>query len=319
MEQSFNNSGESLEADNIFYQAEKLRDKCLYQESLRLFRKALQGYRKIHDKEGISGCMLSLGDIYRMIGNFDLAANGYREAINLANESNPVKVADAEVGLGLSLRALGNWKEALKFIRKSKRTYQDKYDTQGLAFTLWAEAGTLRVKGDIKGAIGCYKESRKIFTSLKDTPGIGYCLCGLGGASRIAGLFKTSLQYYIAANRLFSAMKDTFGTAYSYCGIANAYRMLKDYENAFIHFSKATRLYKKIGDRVSYAYTLWGLSSTYKMIADYKKAYDYLIMALNLFKKTKDPRGLIYCESGLGEIALIKGKKAIAMRYISAA
>jgi hypothetical protein len=35
-----------------------------------------------------------------------------------------------------------------------------------------------------------------------------------------------------------------------------------------------------------------------------------------LFKKTKDPRGIIYCRLGLGEIALLKGKRTIAKKHI---
>ena len=37
----------------------------------------------------------------------------------------------------------------------------------------------------------------------------------------------------------------------------------------------------------------------------------------HFFKKTKDPRGLIYCKLGLGEIAMLKGRKLLAKKYIS--
>jgi tetratricopeptide (TPR) repeat protein len=319
MEQSSNNLEKSLEIDNIFYHGEKLREKSFYPESLRLFKKALQGYTKICDRDGIFYCMLSLGDTYRMVGNFDLAAKSYANAIELAKKiKDPIKAADAKVGLGLSLRAEGKWKEAIKLIRESRKTYQRKGDSHGLAFTLWAEAGALRIKGNIIGAIKMFKESYKIFKSLKDIQGAGYCLCGLGGTSRIAGRFRDSLKYYTSAHRLFSDIKDIFGTAYSYCGIGNAHRMRKDYKSALANFAKAIRLYKKIGDRVSYSYTLWSLGTTYKMIGTFNKARDNFIKAMLLFKKTKDPRGIVYCRLGLGEIAFLKGKKAIAKRQILA-
>jgi tetratricopeptide (TPR) repeat protein len=319
MEQLLNNLEKFSKMDNILSQAEKLREKSFYPQSLRLFKKALQGYTKICDQDGIFHCMFSLGDTYRMVGNFELSAKSYANAIELAKKTRAsIKVADAKVGLGLSLRAQGKWKEAVRLIRESKKIYQKKGDRQGIAFTLWAEAGALRIKGDIPGAIRIFKESYKIFKSIKDMQGVGYCLCGLGGTSRIAGRFKDSFNYYISANRLFSNIKDTFGKAYSYCGIGNAHRMLKDYESAFTNFSKATRLYKKIGDKVSYSYTIWGLAITHKMIGNYKMAHAYLIKAMMLFKKTKDPRGIIYCRFELGEIALLKGKKTVARKYLLA-
>jgi len=308
------------ETDKVLCRAEKLRDRSAYIESLNLFKEALRGYTRVHDEGSMIHCMLSLGDTYRMTGDFDLAVARYRDAIEVACEiKSPVKVADARIGLGLALRAQGRWREALKLIRESKGTYLKKRDREGVAFSLWAEAGAFRIKGDIRGAIKTYKESYKFFRSMKDDNGIGYCLCGLGGASRVAGFFENSLNYYKEANKLFSSTGDTFGKAYSHCGIGNAYRMLEDYKNAFTHFAKAVRLYRKMGDRVSYAYTLWGLSTAHKMTGDLRKAHDYLADSMQLFRRTKDPRGVCYCLLGLGEIALLGGKKAVARRHISAA
>ncbi|MEW6213858.1 MAG: tetratricopeptide repeat protein [Nitrospirota bacterium] len=309
-----------MEIDSIIECAEELKERSLYLQSLKLFKKALQRYTKICDRDGMLHCILSLGDTYRMVGNLDAAAKNYSNAIRLARKlRDTIKVADARVGLGLSLKAQGKWKEAVKLIRKSKSIYHKKGDREGLAFTLWAEAGALRIKGDIIGAIRTFKESYRISKSIKNIQGGGYCLCGLGGASRIAGRFSDSLRYYIAANRLFSTIKDTFGTAYSYCGIGNAYRMLKDYKSALNNLIKATRLYKKIGDKVSYSYTAWSLGATHKMIGNYKRGRDYFIRAMMLFKKTKDPRGIIYCRLGLGELDFLEGKNAVAKRRLTAA
>jgi len=319
MEQPSNNLEKSLEIDKILHLAEKLKENSFYPQALRLFKTALRGYTKICDHNGIIQCMLSLGDTYRMVGNFDLAAKSYMDTIEYAKKIEAsIQVADAKVGLGLSLRAQGKWKDAVKLIHESRRTYQKKRDSQGIAFTLWAEAGALRIKGDITGAIKIFKESYKIFKSLEDSEGLGYCLCGLGGTSRVAGRFKDSLNYYTSANKLFFSLKDMFGTAYSYCGIGNAYRMLEDYKNAFTHFAKAIKLYKRIGDRVSYSYTLWSLGSTYKMTGDFNKAEDNFVKAMLLFEKTKDPRGIVYCRLGLGEIALLKAKKVVAKRHLKA-
>lgn len=309
-----------MEIESLIERAEKLKEKLLYFQSLKLFKKAFQKYEEIYDTKGMLHCMLALGDIYRMSGNFDLAAGSYSKAINLAKKhKEPIWLSDAKIGLGLSLRAQGKWKESIKLIHESRRTYNKHGDREGLAFSLWAEAGALRIKGSIKDAIKTFKTSLEKFKSLKSQQGIGYCLCGLGGTSRIAGLFNDSLKYYTAANKLFSNTKDIFGMAYSHCGIGNALRMLKDYKNALVHFAKATSLYQKIGDRVSYSYTLWGLGSTYKMMGNFKKARDNFIKAMLLFKKTKDPRGIIYCRLGLGELGLLEGRKVNAMRQLKTA
>lgn len=261
--------------------------------------------------------MLSLGDTYRMTGDFGLAAKNYSQAIDLARKHRMTTwLADARVGLGLSLRALGRWNEALKLIRESARTYSRADDLEGVAFSLWAEAGALRIQGKIAESIKTFKKSFAIFQSLKDEQGIGYCLCGLGGTHRVAGFIKDSLRYYHEANSLFSRIKDRFGIAYSYCGIGNAYRMMKDYKRSLVNFSKAVDLYQKIGDKVSYAYTLWSLGTTHKMAGNFQKARDNFMKAMLLFRRTKDPRGIIYCSLGLGEIDFLSGGKAMAVKRL---
>jgi len=307
-----------LRIENLIDQAEKLKEKSSYPESLRLFKKAFKEYTEKCDYEGMLDCLFSLGDLYRMTGDFGLAIEKYSLAMVLARkQSKTISVADARVGLGLSFRALGKWKEALNHIRKSERTYQKAGDKEGLAFSLWAEAGALRIQGNIREAIKIFIKSLLIFKRLKNKQGVGYCLCGLGGSHRVAGLIRHSLKYYSEANRLFSKVKDRFGIAYSYCGIGNAYRMMKDYKRSLANFSKAIALYKKIGDRVSYSYTLWSLGTTYKMMRNFQKARENFLRSMLLFKKTKDPRGNIYCRLGLGEISFLSGKKVSAMKYLN--
>jgi tetratricopeptide (TPR) repeat protein len=314
------NSESSQAADKLLVAAERLREQSSYRKALTLSLKALKLYEKSADEEGIIRCLLSAGDICRMVGDFDRSTTYYSRAITLARTlADPVIVADAQVGLGLALRAQGNWKDAFRHIRQSKGFYMNDKDKQGIAFALWAEAGTFRIQGDIARTLRVFREAYRMFRSLGDTRGIGYCLCGLGGASRIAGNFRDSLKFYKEANAVFADLKDTFGKAYSFCGIGNAYRMLQDYPNAFAHFGKAVRLYKRIGDLVSYSYTLWGLATAYKMTGDYEKALGFFTEALKLFRKTKDPRGVIYCKLGLGEVALLKKRNARANSYLLSA
>jgi tetratricopeptide (TPR) repeat protein len=309
-----------LQIENLIDHAERLKEKSSYPQSLRLFKKAFEKCVKKCDPDGLLRCLLSLGDVYRMTGNFEHASKDYSEAIELAGRRRQtICVADARVGLGLSLRALGKWKEALKLIRGSVRVYRKADDREGLAFSLWAEAGALRIQGRIAESIKTFKKSLTIFKSLKNKQGTGYCLCGLGGTHRVAGLVNDSLKYYTEANLLFSRLKDRFGTAYSYCGIGNACRMMGDYKSSLMNFSKAVDLYKKIGDRVSYSYTLWSLGTTYKMIRNFHKARDNFRNAMLLFKKTKDPRGIVYCRLSLGEIDFLEGRKARAVKHLDTA
>jgi len=104
----------SLETDKLFEKAETLRQKSRYAESLDLYKQTLKVYTSSRDLSGILQCQLSTGDVCRMIGNFDRAAKAYTAAIKTATKIYDIAaIADAEIGIGLSLRAKGDWKKAL--------------------------------------------------------------------------------------------------------------------------------------------------------------------------------------------------------------
>jgi tetratricopeptide (TPR) repeat protein len=297
----------------IIREAEGLRQKSRYKDSLRLFKKALSLSRRHGELNGALDATIAIADIYRMLGDFDAAVSHYEDALEAGEAlGDGLSAADCMAGMGLSLRAMGMWKEAIRFISGARRIYKKNKDKKGVAFSLWAEAGALRFAGLMPKAIEKFKDAKDIFSSINFKPGIAYSLCGLGGAHRVSGRFKESMQYYKKANKMFGSLKDKFGSAYSHCGIGNAFRMKKNYEDAIRHFKKAAGLYEEIGDIVSYSYTLWSLANVYKMKGDFRNVRFYIKMAQRNFKKTKDPRGLIYCDLTLGETAFMEGKRAVA-------
>ncbi len=158
----------SSETDKLFAQAETLRQKSRYTESLAFLKQALKLYASSRDSIGVMECHLSTGDVCRMIGDFDSAVKSYTAAIKTAKKLHDISaIADAEAGIGLSLRAKGDWKKALKMISSAMDYYQSMDDKQGIAFSLWATAGTLRIQGDILKAIDTFKQALKAFKALK--------------------------------------------------------------------------------------------------------------------------------------------------------
>ncbi|MBF0539064.1 MAG: tetratricopeptide repeat protein [Nitrospirae bacterium] len=264
---------------------------------------------------GAASDLKSLADEQRLKGNYKAAIKHYREAINISLRGRNTgsgagdlprgrlrQVVDAQVGLALAQRALGRWKDALDALEKASQHYTDTNDKPGIAFTRWAQAGTLRVKGDIRGCIEGFKQALGLFTNLSDDSGVGYTLCGLGGASRIEGAYDASFDYYSKANSLFSSLDDRFGIAYSYCGVGNALRMKHEFKEAKDYLNRALNIYGKIGDIVSSAYTILSLGLLYTMTDKYEMADSFFDRAQQRFKATSDTRGTIYILLGKCQI-----------------
>ncbi len=302
--------------EKFLLEAGRLARASKYYEALKKYRRAL---KKADNDEDELICRKALGDTCRMTGDFTEAVAHYEIAVKLADAMDKEASIDASVGLALSKRALGFWKESLLLLKKAESFYKKNKDSEGQAFTLWAKAGALRIKGDIPQAYESFTEARKLFKALGDTSGEGYCLCGMGGTARVLGRPARSKEHYTKANQVFRDIKDTFGTAYSHCGLGNALRMQGDHDAAREQFVRASQLYVRIGDTVSYAYTLWSLAKAHVMTGHSVLAYKYVKEARSLFKKTADPRGIIYCKISIAEINALRGNKVRATTLISEA
>lgn len=304
----------------LISEAETLRNGSQYIESLKVCKNALALSKKNSYIDGIIDSTVLIADIYRIKGDFNRALNKYDEAIELCEALGyDSTAADAAVGLSLSLKAQGLWRDALRNIKKSLAYYKKINDKKGIGFALWAEGTILRVKGDITGSIQRFNNAKKLFSEIGFKSGIGYALCGLGGDFRIAGINKKSLECYKQANKIFTTLKDKFGKAYSYCGIGNAYRMIDEHDAAMKYFHKASELYGEFGDIVSYSYTLWGIANVFKIKRDLDSSIIYLDKALKNFKKTNDKRGMVYYKLTRGEIEYMEGNHTKALKFFKSA
>ena len=317
-----------MKTEKIIEKAEKFRSKGFFRESLYLWIRIYKKAIKKNDPGLSLECLVALGDLNRILGNFEKSAKFYEEAIALAEAlEDETSLADSLSGLALCYKAKGQWKEGLKIIKKARKLYESHGDKKGIAFTFWAEGTIWRFGGRIKKSLQSFKEALAIFRKLKDKSAIGYTYCGLGGSSRVNGDFKISLYFYKKANSIFNEINDRFGLAYSYCGIGNAYRMFDDIKEAEKNFKKALKLYQEIGDIVSSSYTLWSMAileifkiyRSRKDKKDYTEAVNYILKAEKNFRKCNDPRGLIYCLLLRGMINFLRGKRSIGKKIFKKA
>ncbi|QWR76822.1 tetratricopeptide repeat protein [Candidatus Magnetomonas plexicatena] len=293
-------------------EASEHTDASEYGKALRAYEKALKLCE--NEDESRLRCLCALADCERMSGKFTKAADDYKLARELANSLNDsVGALDSTVGWGLALRALGLWKDALQKIEDAEAGYVEKADKSGMAFCLWAKAGTFRIAGDIKQAVELFERAKDMFEQLEETSAIGYCHTGIGGAKRMAGDFAASLDNYNAANVIFKKVKDRFGLAYSYCGIGNALRMTGEFSESKKFLNRAAKIYDHIDDIVSSAYTLWSLGVLSLMQGKIAESEKRFAQALKYFKKTSDVRGLAYVFLGKAQVEFLSKRKQKAI------
>ena len=308
--------------ERYFQQGEDKRIGSHFVEALDAYQIALTHYPEEAIEQRLR-CHQKIGDCLRMIGDFAAARESFSRALSLVQKAREgeydLDVADVLVGLGLSVRGLGEVTEAQQYLERARGIYEEWEDPEGEAYALWALGGLWRIAGELRRAKQSFEEALALSEGMEDPMGMGYALCGLGGVSRVMGHYRDSLAYYTRAHTILTEIKDVFGTAYSFCGMANAHRMSGDFERAFSYFDRATDLYQEIGDRISYAYTLWGEGTTFKMVGKEEEASEAFHAAEVIFQATGDQRGRIYTLLGKGEITLVRGKAAEAKEMLQEA
>jgi len=106
--------------EEYFHRAEKYRKSAAYSAAIELYKRALAVYKKGSDITGTLNCFLALADTLRAKGEFVKARSVYTEGLGIAEAlDDRASVADALVGLGLSVRALGDWHEAMNMVNKA--------------------------------------------------------------------------------------------------------------------------------------------------------------------------------------------------------
>ncbi len=149
----------------IIEEAESCRQKSKYREALVLFKRARALAQKRKDPGGLLDATMAVADVCRIMGDFDSSVEFYTEALEICEGlCNDLTAADAMVGLGLSFRAVGMWQKAVKLITRARKIYIGADDKKGMAFALWAEAGSLRVAGKIPA---CYRDLQGVETHLR--------------------------------------------------------------------------------------------------------------------------------------------------------
>ena len=118
-----------MDPEALLSLAEYLRARSKYSEAVVTLKKALKSFSIAGNNEGVLLSSLSIADNLRMLGKFRNAIRYYHIAFEISKEMRDRKSqADSITGTGLSLRAMGLWKESLKNFRSSLEIYESTDD-----------------------------------------------------------------------------------------------------------------------------------------------------------------------------------------------
>jgi len=219
--------------------------------------------------------LLQQGLQYFRIGQLELAANSFNEALKLSRRLGNQMVE------GVALNVLGN-------VYLNQNKFQQAIESQQQAFAVSRQTGNY--------------------------PGEGAALGGLGFAYLKQDQPQKGMEYLEKALPIFKQIGDRAGECQVLSGLGNAYTQLEQYSNAINYYHQALAAAKESDNPTAKATVLSGLADVYLKQGEYQKAIDTLKPAVSIFRDMGNPQweGEICVNLGKAYDNLLQYHQAIA-------
>ncbi|MDY7076742.1 MAG: tetratricopeptide repeat protein, partial [Chloroflexota bacterium] len=273
-------SGDQEKSWNYLVKAgNKARDKYANEAAIAHYHQALSiDFGPERERVDVHCVHESLGDVYRLIGQYEKAAKSYQQALE-CHPLTSAQVADLNRKIARTWGRRGQYDEAVHYLDLARTALGEGQETPDMA-RLCSDMGWIAMRQ------GNYEEALRL------------CAEGLEVAGR--------LPYDEKSRRVKARLQYTLGTIYWHTG---------DYAQAITHFQTCIEMQKSIGDlsRMSGAYN--NLAVVYWSQSNYKLAAQYFNKSLEIHQKIGNTYGTAMCYNNLGVVSYNLGDYSRAIEY----
>ncbi|MDM8556234.1 tetratricopeptide repeat protein [Desulfococcaceae bacterium HSG7] len=246
---------------------------------------------KIKDKLLKANCIRALGDVHRMLDEYEDARARYAEARPIYSQIG------ARLGEANCIKALGDVHIMLSEYEDARARYAEARPIYSQIGDRLGEANCIRALGDVhimlseyEDARARYAEARPIYSQIGDRLGEANCIKALGDVHIMLSEYEDARARYAEARPIYSQIGARLGEANCIKALGDVHRMLDEYEDAVTQYEKAMPTYKEIGDRYNYAEAFAYMGLAFKGLKQNEQTHQYLQQALKLFEEIKSPR-----------------------------
>ncbi|MEM6359416.1 MAG: tetratricopeptide repeat protein [Bacteroidota bacterium] len=273
-----------------------------YGQALMHYRKALDIFTSLNDKESIASIANAMGIIYSKIGDTVEAIEYFLKALDtheaLANHRAVSKILN---NIGIIFKKQGDYDKALEFYNRSIDNGL-KIGCMGTLSSSYNNIGNVFIsKKEYERAISYYNKSFEIRSKIGDKRGIADNIMNRAEAQSGLKRYNLSISEYQKAMTIFEEIGDREGLTYAFYNIGKTYFEINRLDSAEYYFKRSVALSREIGYLWNVANSLEALSRLNYKLGDYSGAY------LNL-KGYNELSDSLKNDKKLSEMALIEAK-----------
>ncbi len=262
--------------DSTVKSAETHRKEGNFDLAIDEFKEALDLARKISNKEEEIKCLISLGLLYWNIGQLEESSKKYKQALSLAQKFNLI---DLQKKCRISLEIYRLYREGKKFC--SSCEYQKSIESFHQAIELAKKIGSKEHE------VKCRRQ-------------MSYTYWELNKLKKYLSLNKEALK-------IAQSLKHKKENSKSLISIGNFYWKLDNYSEALNSYQEAFRIIQGLKNKENESICLTNIGVIYEKIGNYDKALEYLTKALTIDKQLGDDVYISMDLNNIGESFRSKG------------
>jgi tetratricopeptide (TPR) repeat protein len=264
--------------------------------------------------------MLKVGEVERLVGQWDEAVNMFQEALALAEAAgDKAAVGSSQVAMGEMLRNQGNYTQATIWLEKARAVFEEEQDQKGLAQVLHYSGTVAAQQGDLETAEDLYGRSLALRRELDDQVGITHLLNNLAIIAEYRGDYQESRTLHEEALAIRRDLGDRRMIAFSLSNVGHILSRLGDYPGARTHLEEAVALHREIGDQYSLATTLDNLGNVVRAQASYDEARHLYSESLEINQELGDGWAAAYLLEDIARLLHLVEQNSDALVLLSAA
>ena len=302
------------QAAGLFYRAEKTAWGGNFDESVALYQKSLELWRKTEDTFWRAQVQAQLAVSLRAMGEKRRAITAREQAGALFRECEEARFeAINEFNLGLLHFELGDMERAETHLEHSLDLRRLVGDSRGEAIALTRLADIDKVRGETQRALDYLSAALPLLSAAKDKRYRAIALHSLGTLYQRLGKRQAALRNLQDAETIYRELEIHRFRAASLSQIGQLYLELRDYGRATETLGIAIELQRRVGDRRGEAVALRKIGSVRLAQGRLEDARSHYLDAMKLLGEVDSPRSLapvladlgsLHNEMGLGNTAL---------------
>ncbi len=254
-----------------------------------------------NDDELHTGSLISMGNIYQELGNYNKALEYFQVALKISErmqDQDSISISLNKVGL--MYRRLNRYELALAFLSRLLEMKEKLGDKKGIAAALNNIALLYKSINDYDKALEYHLESLKIKEELGDKKGLSAALNNIALIYRHQGRYQEALNFLLRSLKIKEELGEQGSIAICLNNIGLIYKSLSRYDSAMEYLVRSLTIKESLGDKKGMSNSLNNIGLIYIKLEDDDKALGYFQRALRITEEAGNKQGQSSCLNNIG-------------------